>query len=123
MVRKQLQAAMAEQQDKLDKQLVRSVLLNYLTAAADKKRDVELLLIRILDLDLGQAQQPRQQQPTPAADSLASQFVRFLESESAVPAAAPPLASRPVRQLAHSLMASSSVRSDAADGRPSDQRQ
>lgn len=116
MVRQELQAAQQAQQGKIDKQLVKSVVLSYLCAPSDQKPEAERLLARILDLDPAPRFWQRQPHPAPADPSLAAQFVRFLESESAAPAsaAAAPLSSssQPVRQLAHSLLATSLRDSD-----------
>lgn len=133
VVRKELQAVNATLHSKLDKQLVKSVVLSYLCAPSDRKEDVGRLLARILDFDQQESQraklshqsfwQRHQTAATPAPDSsLATLFVRFLESESAVPNPAQLASnSQPVRQLAHSLM-TTSLRDPPAgtpNGRPS----
>lgn len=129
-MRKELQVVNASMNSKLDKQLVKSVVLGYLTASPDRKQEVGRLLARILDFDQQESQRAKlshqsfwQREPSPSTPdpSLASLFVRFLESESTVPDQT--ASSQPVRQLAHSLMATSLTRDPplTPKTRPSDE--
>lgn len=108
MVRQELQAVQQAQHSKIDKQLVKSVVLSYLSAPIGQKPEAERLLARILDLDPAPPRVWQRQDP-----SLAAQFVHFLETESSAPTAGPlSSSSQPVRQLAHSLLATSLRDSD-----------
>lgn len=127
MLRQELESVLQTQPSKIDKHLVKSLVLSYFSAPADQKSEAQRLLAQILDLDLTARPQFWQRQQT-TDSSLSAQFVRFLEAEStARPAAAVPLSSssQPVRQLAQSLLtrSSSDRRPDPSASGPSDMQQ
>jgi hypothetical protein len=77
------------QAGKVDKQLMKSMVLGYFSTPADKKHEVERLLARILDFSQDEMAKAnlqvggrRQSQSNQKQESLSQQFVQFLETES-----------------------------------------
>jgi hypothetical protein len=107
MLRQELESVQQTQPGKIDKHLVKNVVLSYFSAPADQKAEAQRLLALILDLDLTSRPTFWQRQATTSdSSSLSAQFVRFLEAESATTPTATALSSssQPVRQLAQSLL-------------------
>lgn len=86
-------------ENKLDKQLVKSLLINYFTSPPELKKDVARLLVRILDFSESElikcglmTTSGQQQSVQQEMVQVASQFVQFLERESVPrnPVVAPP---------------------------------
>jgi len=70
---------------KVDKQIIKNLLLGYFSTTGDKKREVERLLARILDFnqeDMAKAGLSFNKSLKTFEGSLSSAFVQFLESES-----------------------------------------
>ena len=92
--RKEIQELKASQEGKVDKAIIKNLVLGYFCSPADQKHEVERLLARILDfnqeemdrakLKIGSNRRSQQQN-----ESLAAMFVQFLENESSPSAPSP----------------------------------
>lgn len=111
-------------ENKLDKQLIKSMLINYFTSPPDLKKDVARLLVRILDFSEQELIKSGLMTNAPSvqegAAQVASQFVQFLERESVprsspqVPTVMPPSPSLSKTPSSSSLASTSSARSSTS---------
>lgn len=97
VTRKEIAQLKASQEGKVDKQVIKSLVLGYFSSPADKKHEVERLLARILDfsqeeMDKANLKIPSSKRGSQQNESLASMFVQFLQNES-TPTTSEPLTS------------------------------
>jgi len=117
LARKEIEQLKSSHEGKVDKQIIKNLVLGYFSSPPDKKHEVERLLARILDFNQEEMDRAklRFRSPSQQQDSLATIFVQFLENESSpksspsqLPSTSPALSksSNPVRQLAQNLFMS-----------------
>lgn len=107
----QIEELKNNQAGKVDKQVMKSLVLGYFSTPQDKKHDVERLLARILDFNQEEMAKAKLQlsrggpQSGAPQQSLSTLFVQFLENESAREGQVSGLrkTSQPVRDLAKDL--------------------
>ncbi|CAH2061729.1 unnamed protein product, partial [Iphiclides podalirius] len=77
--------AISNQQDKVDKNLVKNLIINYVLAAAQSsmnKTQVLRVLSTVLDFNQQECEKLGLVRPSNVTDSLAAEFVKFLQNES-----------------------------------------
>lgn len=125
LARKEIQELKSSHEGKVDKQIIKNLVLGYFCSPPDKKHEVERLLARILDFNQEEMDRAKLRFGTQSQqDSLATIFVQFLEDESSpqsspssLPSTSTALSksSNPVRQLAQNLFMSTVSRDQPSE--------